>query len=555
MSSTRRFSCWIAITLLAGCSSNGKEVAPGATPQPADGGTSGLLGGGPPPAGAFAPRATPLRRLTSAQYRNTVADLLGPSITLPDDIEPDTEVDGFVSLGATRTTPSAHGVEQYAAAAYSLAHQALADEHARDAFVGCVPAFPSDDVCARDFIVRFGRRAFRRPLADDETARYASLYAAAAPVAGDFHASLEYVVAAMLQSPSFLYRAEVGVPDPIDPSRRKLDPFELASRLSYFLWNTTPDDELLDAAASGDLATDEGLDREARRLLGSPRALDAQNQFFSEVFQLSMLDDLPQLPAYYPQMSSTFGTSARAEMLALVGDVVSRDAPWGELFDSRRGFLNAEMASLYGVDATSETTATSLPAERAGIFSRAAFLAMNGHASSTSPTKRGKFVREVVLCQVVPPPPPNANVALRTDVVSPVPRTLREQLALHTVNPVCASCHTALDPIGLGVEEFDGIGAYRTAEAGRPVDNAGLFDGTPFAGAAALGALVKEEPGLGRCLVRDLFRYAVGHLEADGETPVLVALSQNFAAGGQRVKSLLLTAVASASFRYTGEPE
>jgi hypothetical protein len=280
------------------------------------------------------------------------------------------------------------------------------------------------------------------------------------------------------------------------------------------------------------------------------------NRFFSEVFQLARLDDLPQLPAYYPQMSATFGASARAEMLALVADVVSgRDADYGELFDTRRGFLNAEMAALYGVSAESDTTATSLPEERAGMFSRAAFLALNGHASSTSPTKRGKFVREVVLCQVVAPPPPNANVGLRTDTVSPVPRTLREQLAQHTTNPVCASCHTALDPVGLGVEEFDGIGAFRTVEAGKPIDDNGSLDGRPFAGAAALGALVKNDPGLGPCLVRNLFRYAVGHLEESGEAPVLDALSLNFAAGGRRVRSLLGVAVASASFRYTGEPE
>ena len=544
------------VALVAGCSSDAERVATLAEPPPKDGRESGLLGGGAPPPGSFAPRPTPLRRLTSAQFRRSVADLLGPSITLPDDIEPDTEVDGFVALGATRTTPSARGVDQYASAAYALAHQALADGPTRDAFVGCVPGSPGNDVCARDFVVRFGRKAFRRPLTDDEIARYAALYAGAASVVKDFHASLEYVVAAMLQSPNFLYRAEIGGADPIDPSRRILDPFELASRLSYFLWNTTPDDELLDAAASSDLATDEGLDRQARRLLDSPRALEAEDQFFSEVFQLGRLDNLPQLPAYYPQMSPTLGASAREEMLALVRDVVSgRDASWGELFDTRRGFPNAEMAALYGVPAASDGAATLLPEARAGIFARAAFLALNGHASSTSPTKRGKFVREVILCQMVAPPPPNANVALRTDAPSPVPRTLREQLALHTVNPVCAGCHSVLDPIGLGVEEFDGIGAYREVEAGRAIDNAGRLDGTPFAGARELGALVKNAPGLGPCFVRDLFRYAIGHLEGEGEAPVLQALTQNFAAGGQRVRGLLAAGVKSASFRYTGEPE
>jgi hypothetical protein len=543
----KRCKRWSWIALVVGCSSSGDGAS--APPLP-DGRESGLLGGGPPPAGSFAPRPTPLRRLTFAQYRNSIADLFGNAITLPDDLETDTEVDGFVSIGATRTTPSAHGVDQYATAAYAIAHQKLSDTTSHDAFLGCARA--NDDPCAHDFIVRFGRKAFRRPLTDDEVARYAALYASALAVVANPYTSFEYVVAAMLQSPSFLYRAEIGLPDPLDPSRRILDPFELASRLSYFVWNTTPDDELLDAAASGDLATDEGLDRQAKRLLDSPRALEAERQFFSEVFELGRLDNLPQLPAFYPQMSPTFGSSARQEMLDLVHDVVStRDASYGELFDTRRGFLNAEMSALYGV----ESGATTLPPERAGMFSRAAFLALNGHASSTSPTKRGKFVREVVLCQLVAPPPPSANVALRTDAPSPVPLTLREKLALHTINPACAACHNALDPIGLGVEEFDGIGAYRTVEAERPIDNAGRFDMKTFAGAVELGAIVRDDPGLGPCLVRDLFRYAIGHLEGAGEGHVLDALSQNFEANGRRVRSLMEIAIQSASFRYTGEPE
>jgi hypothetical protein len=545
----KRCKRWSWIALALGCSSNG-DGAP-APPRP-DGRESGLLGGGLPPAGSFTPRPTPLRRLTFTQYRNSVADLFGKAITLPDDLEIDTEVDGFVSIGATRTTPSAHGVDQYATAAYVVAHQALSDTASHDAFLGCARA--NDETCVRDFVVRFGRKAFRRPLTDDEVARYAALYANALAVVADTYASFEYVVAAMLQSPSFLYRAEIGRPDPLDPGRRILDPFELASRLSYFVWNTTPDDELLDAAASGELATDEGLGRQAKRLLDSPRALEAERQFFSEVFELGRLDNLPQLPAIYPQMSATFGASAREEMLALVHDIVStRDASYGELFDTRRGFVNAEMSALYGVEIGSGPV--TLPPERAGMFSRAAFLALNGHASSTSPTKRGKFVREVVLCQLVVPPPPSANATLQTDAPSPVPLTLRERLALHTSNPACAACHNSLDPIGLGLEEFDGIGAYRTVEAERPIDNAGHFGTKTFTGAAELGAIVRDDPGLDPCLVRDLFRYAIGHLEGAGEGPVLDALSRNFEANGRRVRSLMAIAVQSASFRYTGEPE
>lgn len=540
------------MTLIA-CGANQASVVPASVD---DGTASGLLGGGALPPGSFDPGATPLRRLTAQQYRNSLADLLGPPMTLPDELEPDVEVDGFLALGAARTVPSARGVDLYASAAYRAAHEALLPGGAREKLVGCAPASAADLDCAREFVVRFGRRAFRRPLDEMETARYADLFAGAAAVLEDFYRSLEYVVAAMLQSPNFLYRAEIGRADPLDPSRRLLDPFELAGRLSFFAQNTTPDDELLDAAESGELESDEGLSRQSERLLRSPRAKDAQDELFSELFQLGRLDNLPQLPSYYPAMTPTFGDSARREMLALVLDITfSRDADYRELFDTTRAFLNPETAALYQAPASADTQPATLPPERAGMFARAAFLALNGHASSTSPTKRGKFVREVVLCEVVAPPPPNVNVALRTDAPSPVPRTLREELATHSVNPVCAGCHAALDPVGLGLEQFDGVGALRTVEAGRPVDSGGRFGDQSFAGAAELGAIVKRQRELGPCLVRNVVRYATGRLETDGDMPVLAALSRHFEAHGARFLGLVATTIESASFRYAGEPE
>src|SRR5579859_6394610 len=269
-----------------GCSSKHASA-----PAPVDDGTgSGFLGGRPPPAGSFVPGSTSLRRLTRAQYQNSVVDLLGPAITLPDDLETDTEVDGFATLGATRSVPSAHGTDQYAAAAYALAHQVLSDQGARDGFVGCSPRSPNDDTCARDFVARFGTKAFRRPLAWDEIDRYAALFSGAVPVTGDFHASLEYVVAALLQSPYFLYRSEIGTLDSSDPTRRVLDGFELGTRLSYLVANTTPDDALLAAAGAGELTTDEGLARQTERLLASPKASEASSRFFSELFRLARLD-------------------------------------------------------------------------------------------------------------------------------------------------------------------------------------------------------------------------------------------------------------------------
>jgi hypothetical protein len=528
------------------------------------GGTGGGGAGGgttpPPTPPAYKPAAATLRRLTVKQYENSVRDLLGAAVTPPTDLEPDTQLNGFASIGAARIAFSPRAIEQLETASLALSKQALTDLTSRGALVNCTPAAAVDDACARQVVTRFGRRAWRRPLTAAEVTRYAGVATNASQVLGDFWKGLEYAIAGILQSPHFLYREELGTPDASDPTRRIFNGFEVATRLSYFFWNTTPDDRLLDAAQAGTLTTADGLKTEADRLMASPRARTATETFFGELMHLAELDELPQLPTVFPQASATLGASARAETLRALEELVwNGDYDFRDLFDTRTTFVNAELAKLYGLAAPAGTglVKATLPADgmRMGFLGQASFLALNAHSDSTSPTRRGKFIREVLLCQAIPPPPPDVDTTLPPTPPGTTPLTMRQKLEKHRTNVVCASCHKAMDPIGIGLEHFDGIGAFRTTEVGQMIDASGDLDGVAYQDARGLSALVKNHPDIGTCLSRNLHRFATGHIETTGEETVITALNQKLTAEGYRFRSLLVGVAQSPSFRYTGNPE
>jgi hypothetical protein len=367
-------------------------------------------------------------------------------------------------------------------------------------------------------------------------------------------------VAGILQSPHFLYREELGTPDAANPARRSFNGFEIATRLSYFAWSTTPDDQLLDAAANGTLATEAGLKAQAERLIASPRARAATETLFTELLRLADLDDLPQLPGVFPQVSATLGASMRAETLRVLEDIAwNGDGDFRNVFETRTTFINAELAKLYGVPAPAGTgfVSTTLPSDgmRLGLLGQGSFLALNAHADSTSPTLRGKFIREVLLCQAIPPPPPDVDTTLPPNPTGTAGLTMRQRLEKHRAQPTCASCHRTMDPIGLGLENFDAVGAFRTSEVGQTIDASGDLDGVPFGDARGLAAALKNHPDFATCMTRSVFRFATGHVETSGEEAAVLALAQNMAADGYRFRSLLLGLVLGPSFRFTGAPE
>ena len=511
---------------------------------------SAVEGTAPPRDVPFRPAPAVLPRLTGVQYRNTLADLLGPDL-LPVQIEADTNPYLFVSIGATTTTISERGIQQYEEAAQAVASHVFADETRRAELVGCDPGTPGD-ACARAFLERFGLQAWRRPLSPGELERWVALSADVAH--DDPWRGLRLAVAGLLSSPYFIYRVELGEIDPNDASTRRYTSWEMASRLSFLLWDTTPDTELLAAAEREALATEAGIYAQAARMLEDPRAERAVKRFFAQYLDLDRLAQVELDSALYPHWTPTMARSMRDEIERMVADVVLvRDVDVREIFGTRRTFLNAELAALYELDVdvpAEELVPVELPpaGARAGILTTGAFLAMNAHPTETSPTRRGKYVRERVLCETINPPPDGVDFNL--DDPTGEAKTLRERLEQHRSDPFCASCHKFMDPPGFLFENFDSVGAYRTAERnGYPLDTSGDLDGIPLADARDLAEVLRTDERVPRCIIKQLYRHANARLDEAGEAEALVNLEGAFADAGYRFRDLLVELVLSDGFR------
>ena len=332
------------------------------------------------------PTPVVIKRLTSSQYESSVHDLIGP-VAVPINLEPDSSYEGFLVVGGAKSSISALGVERYESAAYEIAEQAMDDPAIAGALIPCEPSGPSDEACLTEVVRSFGRRAFRRPLSEAEQGRYVGVGLEAAGKLGTFEDGVEFALAGMLMSPHFLFRVELGS----GSGKLRYTDYEMASRLSYFLWNTTPDDELLDAAERGELTNLDTLAHHVDRLLASDRAREGLRTFFEERFHLHELDDLVKDGEIFTEMSADLGPDAREETLHTVEDLVfDREADYRTLFTSRRTFVNRRLASLYNVAAPAidDFAATTLPKDgvRVGLLGQASVLALHAHSTSTSAT-------------------------------------------------------------------------------------------------------------------------------------------------------------------------
>ncbi|HEX3698471.1 MAG TPA: DUF1592 domain-containing protein [Polyangia bacterium] len=538
-----------------GTSMGGGSGTPGSGNGTGNGGNGGP--GMPPPAPAnFVAEQGGLRRLTVPELRNSVTDLFGGGMTISTQFEPDTALSGFASIGAARVQLSAAFVEQLEAASLEVAHKALSDVTGRATLIGCTPAGTTDDTCTSQFIRTFGRRVWRRPLTDDEVSRYAGVAKGAQTALANYFSGLEYAVAGLLQSPYFIYRMELGAAPTGNATQVAFDDYQMATRLSYFLWNTTPDDALLDAADAHQLTKSAGLTAQAQRLLASPRTSAAMQTFFTELYRLGDLDTLAQQPAIFPEVSPTLGASMRDETLKFLTNIAfTTKGDYRDIYTSTNTFVNAEMAKLYGMTAPGAGTtsvAATYPASslRSGLLGQASFLAGNSQPTRSSPTKRGKFIREMMLCQQITAPPANVPAFPET-----MPGTTRQRLTQHRTDPSCAACHSLMDPVGLGLENFDGIGAFRTMEAGQPIDASGNLDAATFTGPVGLATAVRNHSQTPVCLASVMYRYAVGHVDTDGEKPAIDALVKAFSGDGYHFSALLEGMVNSPGFIYAAKPQ
>lgn len=557
------FALGLAALGIAACS--GSIEGPSGGKGPSAGNPGGATGGngpgsaGPrgndpgPPAVAMGQVPAGVRRLSQAQYRATIASLLGTSIQLPKELDRDDPDSVFTSVGGYRVATSSAGVVKYDSAAYDIAHQVFADPRSVGAVLGCDPR--QGAACAQSFVRGFGRRAWRRPPTDEEVARYTKVIDEVGQTLGSPETGFEYALAGMLQSPNFLYVAEVGESD---NGRLRFTNYEMATRLSYLLGGSLPDAELSTAADRGELVTAQGLKSQIDRLLGSQTTRPSLLGFFTELLALTDLNDVAKDATVYPTVTPALFTAMHEEVERLVGDtVLDRRNVMLDLFDVNRAFVNPDLAKHYGLPAPAGPgfSSVTLPpdSERAGVLTTGAWLSIMAKPYASSPTLRGVFLREKILCQSVPAPPANVDNQLPNPTESKTPVTTRQVLEQHRKDPACASCHAFFDPLGVAFEHFDGVGAHRATENGLPIDTAGDLDGKRYSSTAEMLALLKADPRVADCLIRHAFHYVTGHQGLPIEEALLGGLAPAFR-GKPDFRDLLSQMLNSEWFRYPGAP-
>jgi hypothetical protein len=505
---------------------------------------------------AASPTATPvvageatLRRLSAEQYQNVIADLFGPTIELGGRFEPELRVGGLTAVGAASVSVTAAGMEQYDMMARRIAAQVV-DERRRDLMLSCKPADAklADDACARQVLAESGLWLYRRPLTDAELTSYVSTANKAAARLGNFYDGLAMSFSAMLSSPRFLFRQEAVEPDPARRGQYRLTAYAKASQLSFFLWNSGPDRALFEAARTGEIHTPKGYAKQVDRMLASPRLERGVRAFFADNFHFDQFSTLSKDAEIYPKFSAKVLADAQEQTLRTVVDLLVKErGDYRDIFTTKKTFLTQELAAIYRVPVAEHGPNGSPDVWQAhefapdslygGVQTQIAFTALHAHPGRSSPTIRGKAIREILMCQKVPAPPGDVDFKLVQDTTNPRYRTVRQRMDAHATNPVCTGCHKITDPMGYALETFDGGGAYRTKENGADIDASGALDGKPFTNAAELGQALHDNPATANCLVNRMASYATGRTFK--REPWIEALEKGFAATGYVVPDLM----------------
>jgi hypothetical protein len=531
----------------------------------ASGGSGAVL---PPPATPEAgvdPGRVGIHRLNNGEYDNTVRDLLGTSARPAQAFtvaEEGLHFDNTAS--ALGMTPSQY--DGFFDAATSLMTEALQSATGRARVLPCAPS-GAGDPCARQTLERFGAKIYRRPLAADELERAMSVYDADIARAQSGSEALGQALRAMLASASFLYRVELD-PDPRSATVHGLSGYELASRLSYLHWSSMPDDALFESAKNGELSDASKLEATVDRLLSDPKSAAFVESFAGQWLDVRKLLVHSTVPQIFPTFTPALADAMMAESYAWFGEFLTKDRPLSEFFTADFNYVNDVLAQHYGFAAPGSGTelvrVEVTTDQRTGFLGLAGFLTHTSVPSRTSPTARGAWVLGELLCAPPPPPPPDVpklDEAAEPDAMeSAGAENVRERLERHREQgSTCAACHSQFDPMGLGLERYDGIGRYREQYPnGDPIVAEGVMpDGSSFAGPLELGALIGADPRFSACAASMLLGYALGR-DLDGEADHALAqrLNERWAARGPTLRNLLKEVVLSDGFRFRrGEPE
>lgn len=499
------------------------------------------------------------RRLNRLEYNNTVRDLLDVTWNPADAFPKDDFGDSFDNNARALST------NPLLAAAYMDAAAAIAEEAGvrgspvqRKVEV-CSTTVIGVDACARITATELLKRAFRRPVLDTEVDRYVELIQSVRDEGGTFWEGVQAMLEATLLSVNFLYRVEV---DPNTAEPHAVTDYELASRLSYFLWSSMPDDELFERAAAGDLGSENTLEKQVGRMLNDSKASALLDAFAGRWLEVdSIAESNKPSRDVFPEYTNAIERAMEQETRRFMRDIIFGDLPYDEALTANYTYLNEDLAAYYGIEGDFDSSFQRSALDgtgRVGLLTQGSILTLTGAPDRTSPTRRGTFVLSNLLCSAPPPPPGNVQGNLDTppEVDAGVAPTIEERAREHASDPTCRACHAIMDPIGFGLENFDAVGRFREEENGVPIEASGdlLTSGglVPFSGAQELSELLQEDPRLYACAVEKLFSFATGRLPSDSEADDACRtekLTDAFADGDYDFRELITMVVLTDSFR------
>jgi hypothetical protein len=493
----------------------------------------------------IAPAEAPLRRLTAAEYRSTVAAIF-PRVALPEVELLENALEGVFENDVRGQATSDLLVEQYRDAAAAIAAAVSGEDDWR-------PCDGTGDACLRRTAETLGARAYRRPLTAEEAATFGDFVVTQAAARGPREA-LGMLAEAVLQTPGFLYKPEVGDPELEAPEGLvALSGHELANRLAYLLTGGPPDGALLDAAASGALATDAGLEAEARRLLAAPAAREMVARFHREWLQLRRIREVELDGGLFPSWTGRVRQDLEAGTERFLDHAFWEVGTLESLYLGREAWVTDRTAEIYGVPApgTNDLTRVTLPEDRrAGVLTQPGLLASTSHGLAHSPILRGVLILDAVLCSPSPPPPPDVLESFDEDAAAAEATTTREKLELTHGTRECSVCHEAIDGMGFSFENFDAVGRFVTEERGQPVDPTGLFRGEPVDGAVDLAERLAGDEDVAACMATQWYRFALGRKERHGDRCQIQALADELEATGGDLQELVVALVGSTAFRF-----
>jgi mono/diheme cytochrome c family protein len=503
------------------------------------------------------PGRVTMRRLNRTEYNNTIRDLVGVDFRPADDFPADDVGHGFDNIGDVLTL-SPILLEKYLAAAEQVVQRAMAEPAPRRRILIRQPSDDrSRDQCAREVLSHFATRAFRRPATPQEVDRLIGLVQLAEQQGADYPRSLEVALQAILASPHFLFRIELD-DHPDDPAmERPLNDYELATRLSYFLWSSMPDDELFGLAEKGQLTDDSALAAQVRRMLRDPKSIALVDSFAAQWLQLRNLDQLTPDPDRFPAFDPPLREAMISETKQFFLTVMRDDRSILDFIDSDYTFLNQQLARHYGVPGIvgDQMRQVSLnDGRRGGLLTHASILTLTSNPTRTSPVKRGKWILDNILGAPPPPPPPGVQ-ELKEGEEAELLGSLRERMEQHRADPSCAVCHRTMDALGFGFENFDAIGAWRDRDGAFEIDASGQLPGNQqFRGPQQLRSILRSQrkDQFVRCLSEKMLTYALGRGLQSYDRGAVDDIVDQVEQNDGRFSSLVLAVAASQPFRYRG---